>query len=293
MEQNINIKTLLSLLDDSVQEVYTAVREKLIEAGPNNLPLLENALDQAMSLLQHERLESIIDQLKTIRLGDKLVQWVHSENKSLPEAWALISSIQKTEVSTEKVEQLIQQIVQDIWVEMNDLQTSFEKIAIVNHILFDTYHFEINVSDISAVENCFINNLLITRKGNPISLTLLYCIIARQLNLSVEPIGINYNMFLGYMDPAVSKAAYGEIAHPFLFFINIERKGGIVGIKEMEFFVKDNKEYWNDRLILSNELLIKKLLAFIKECYQAKGEEEKSRIADELFNKLDNASTVK
>jgi hypothetical protein len=286
MAQNINIKTLLSLLDDSDEEVYIAVREKLIEAGPDNLPLLESALESAPNLLQHERLDSIIDHLKKIHLADKFMQWIHSENKSLLEAWALISSIQKIEVSSEKVEKLIQQIVHDIWMELNDLQTSFEKIAIVNHIFFDTYHFELNHFDISAVENCFINNLLISRKGNPISLTILYCIIARELNLPVQPIGVNYNMFLGYMDPTVSKEAYGKIAHPFLFFLNMERKGGIVGIKEMEFFVKENKEYWNDRLLLSNELLIRKLLTFIKESYQANSEDDKSKIADDLLKKL-------
>jgi hypothetical protein len=289
MALNININTLLSLLDDSDEEVYIAVREKLIEAGPDNIPLLERAMESVSNLLQHERIESIIDKLKTTRLGEKITQWLHSENKSLLEAWALISSIQKIEVSSEKVEKLISQIVQEVWMELNDLQTSFEKIAMINHILFDTYHFEMNYSDISAVENCFINNLLISRKGNPISLTILYCILARQLNLPVQPIGINYNMFLGYMDPTVSKEAYGEIAHPFLFFINIERRGGIVGIKEMEFFVKENKEYWNDRLMLSNEELIRKLLTLIKESYQAKGEDDNSRIADDLLKKLDNA----
>jgi hypothetical protein len=288
MVQNKNIITLLSLLDDSEEEVYLAVREKLIEAGPDNLPLLEASLESSSNLLQSERLESIIDQLKTIRLGDKIIQWLHSENKSLLEAWTLVSSIQKIEVSQEKVAKLVQQIVQDIWLELNDLQTSFEKIAIVNHILFDIYHFELNNNDISAVENCFINNLLISRKGNPISLTILYSIVAKQLNLPVQPIGINYNMFLGYLDPTVAKEAYGEIAHPFLFFINIERKGAIVGIKEMEFFVKENKEYWNDRLMISNVELIRKLLTIIKESYQSKGANDKSQIADDLLKKLDN-----
>lgn len=287
MVQNINIKILLSLLDDSDEEVYLAVREKLIEAGTENLPLLESSLVSVTNLLQHERLESIIDHLKTIRLGDKMIQWSHSENKSLLEAWALVSSIQNIEVPLEKVEKLIQQLVQDIWLELNELQTSFEKIAIVNHIFFDTYHFELNYLDISASENCFINNLLISRKGNPISLTILYCIVARQLNLPVQPIGINYNMFLGYYDPKVSKEAFGEIDHPFLFFINMEHNGAIVGIKEMEFFVKENKEYWNDRLILSNEILIRKLLIFLKESYLAKGEDDKARIADDLLTKLD------
>jgi len=94
-------------------------------------------------------------------------------------------------------------------------------------------------------------------------------------------------MFLGYFDPQVSKEAFGETAHPFLFFINMEHKGAIVGIKEMEFFVKENKEYWNDRLILSNTELIRKLLTFIKESYLAKGEDDKAKIAYDLLNKLD------
>src|ERR1035437_4299882 len=106
MVQSTNIKTLLSLLDDSDEEVYSIVRDKIIDAGPVNLPLLENALASVTNLLQHERLDSIIDQLKAIRLGNKMIQWVHSENKSLLEAWALVSSIQNIEVPTEKVEKL-------------------------------------------------------------------------------------------------------------------------------------------------------------------------------------------
>ncbi len=286
MIQNTYIQNLISLLDDSDEQVYVAVKYKLIEAGPDNLPLLESALKSSVNLLQHDRLEFIIDQLKIIRLGDKFSQWAHSGNKSLLQAWALISSIQKIEISTEKAEKLIQQIIQDIWMEINDLQTSFEKIAIVNHIFFNIYRFELNYSDISATENCFINNLLISRKGNQISLTILYCIIAKQLNLPVHPISINYKMFIGYMDPEVSKEAYGELPHPFLFFINMERKGGIVGIKEMEFFLKESKEEWSDRLILNNELLIGKLLTLLKKSFQAAGEMEKSHLADDLLNKL-------
>ena len=83
MDQSTNIKTLVSLLDDSDEEVYIIVRDKLINAGPDNLPLLENALVSVTNLLQHDRLDSIIDQLKAIRLGNKIIQWVHSENKSL------------------------------------------------------------------------------------------------------------------------------------------------------------------------------------------------------------------
>ena len=53
MEEIVNIDTLLALIDDHDEEVYFAVRDKLLESGPAILPVLEYALSSANSLLQH------------------------------------------------------------------------------------------------------------------------------------------------------------------------------------------------------------------------------------------------
>jgi len=68
MEEIVNFDTLLTLIDDRDEEVFFAVRDRLLQAGPDILPVLEHALSSSASLLQHERLELIIYQLKIAKL---------------------------------------------------------------------------------------------------------------------------------------------------------------------------------------------------------------------------------
>ena len=74
MEEIVNIDTLLALIDDHDEEVYFAVRDKLLETGFAILPVLEYALSSSVSLLQHERLVLIINELKLLKLVESLLR---------------------------------------------------------------------------------------------------------------------------------------------------------------------------------------------------------------------------
>ena len=286
MEEIVNFDTLLTLIDDRDEEVFFAVRDRLLLAGPDILPVLEHALTNTTSLLQHDRLELIIHQLKISKLVDRTAQWVNTEDKTLLDGWILVSSIHYPTILPEKIDQLIQKIVRDIWIELNDSLTSIEKVSIINHVFFEIYRFELNNQDIIAPENCLINNLLVSRKGNILSLSTLYCVIAHQLNLPIYPIGIGQYLILGYYEPQISKEVYGTDADPYLFYINMEHKGAIIGAKELEYVVHENKESIEKATLLSEGTLIKYLLLFLKHCYQSTGDQEKTTLADKLLDKL-------
>ncbi len=286
MEEIVNFDTLLTLIDDRDEEVFFAVRDRLLQAGPDILPVLEHALSSSASLLQHERLELIIYQLKIAKLVERTAQWVNAEDKTLLEGWILVSSIHYPTIIPEKIDQLIQKIVRDIWIELNDSLTSIEKVSIINHVFYELYRFELNNQDINAPENCLINNLLVSRKGNLLSLSTLYCIIAHQLNLPIYPIGIGQYIILGYYEPHISKEVYGNDADPYLFYINMEHKGAIIGAKELEYVVHENKESLEKTIPLNEGTLIKQLLLFLKHCYQSAGDQEKTTLADKLLDKL-------
>jgi regulator of sirC expression with transglutaminase-like and TPR domain len=286
MEEIVNIDTLLALLDDRDEEVYFAVRDKLLETGPSILPVLEYALNSSTSLLQHERLELIVIKLKLTKLVEKTVQWANLEEKTLLDGWILASTIHHPYIIPEKIELLIQKIVRDVWMELNDSLTSLEKVSVINHLFFELYHFELNTTDIYAPENCLINNLLVSRKGNIISLSTLYCIIAQRLNLPIHPIGIGQYLILGYYEPQISKEVYGEHADPYLFYINMEHKGAIIGAKELEYVVHENKENIESTTPLNEGTMIKRLLLLLRQCYQLNGNEEKTLITSSLIDKL-------
>ena len=286
MEEFVNIDTLLELIDDRDEEVYFAVRDKLLETGPAILPVLEFALSSSVSLLQHERLELIINQLKFTKLVEKTTTWINTEEKSLLEGWVLVSTIHHPGISQDKIDLLIQKIVRDTWIEINDSLTSLEKVSVINHVFFDLYHFDFNFAEPNAPENCLINNLLISRKGTLISLCTLYCMIARKLDLPVHPIGIGQYFILGYYEPQISKEVYGEGADPYLFYINMEHKGAILGAKELEYVVHDERESHKNAAPVSDQNLIKNLLLFLRQCYQAQGDKEKVISANKLLEKF-------
>jgi len=286
MENNVSIDTLLALIDDHDEEVYQAVRDKLLESGPAILPVLEYALSATVSLLQHDRLEQIINQLKSLKLVEKTKLWANSEDKKLLDGWILLSAVHHPAIVADKIELLIQKITRDIWLELNDALTSLEKVSTFNHYFFDIYHFELNAPDIFAPENCLINNLLISRKGNLISLSALYCIIAQRLELPIQPIGIGKYFILGYYEPQISKEVYGENADPYLFYINIEHKGAILGAKELEYVVHENKEGLEYVSPLNEGTVIKLLLSLLKQCYQMNGDSDKLLIINKLLELL-------
>lgn len=286
MEDIVNFDTLLSLIDDRDEEVYIAVKNRLIEAGPNILPVLEHALTTSISLLQHDRLEQIIKQLRFVKLEEKMAIWVNSEEKSLLDGWILISTIHHPSIVSNVIELLVQKIVRDVWVEINESLTSIEQVSILNHIFYDLYRFELNQQDIYAPENSVINNLLISRKGNLLSLSTLYCIVAQRLHLPIHPIGVGQYIVLGYYEPQIAKEVYGANTSPYLFYINIEHQGAIIGANELAYFVHQNKLDIKINTPISEGKMIKLLLEFMIKCYDLKGEDEKLKTANNLMDKL-------
>lgn len=286
MDNSFKLEPLISLLDDNNLEVYTAVREKLLGFGTSVLIELESALATSTTLQQHDRLELIIGELKKLKLIEKLAFWANSEDKSLLEGWILISKVHHPTLVDEKIELLIHKITSEIWLELNEAFTSLEKVSIINHILFDIFKFELNTLEPEVPENCILNNLLVSRKGNLISLATLYSIIAQRLELPIHVIGIGSYVILGYYGPELAREIHGAHADPYLFYINIENNGAIIGSKELTYVVQKNHEKVEDAELLSRSSIVKKILQSLKRAYQISGNEEKTDLVVQLLNSL-------
>ncbi len=286
MESNYNLEPLISLIDDSNLEVYGAVREKLLGFGTTILPELETALAVSTTLQQHDRLEWIIVELKKTKLIEKLALWANKEDKSLLEGWIICSKIDHPMLVDEKIELLIHKITNEIWIELNESFTSLEKVSIINHVLFDIFKFELNTLEPDIPENCILNNLLMTRKGNLISLTTLYAIIAQRLELPIHVIGIGSYVILGYYGPELAKEIHGIHADPYLFYINMENKGAIIGSKELAYVVQKNNEKAEDAELLSKSSIIKRILQYLKRAHQISNNEEKTELTIKLLRAL-------
>jgi len=72
-----------------------------------------------------------------------------------------------------------------------------EKCHIINRVLFHEYEFHGNSEHYDDPLNSFLEQVLIRRKGIPISLCLVYLLVAHRLELSLEPVGLPGHFVIG------------------------------------------------------------------------------------------------
>jgi hypothetical protein len=153
----------------------------------------------------------------------------------------LVSRYQYPDLDEDKIKKQIQTLIQDVWLEINDELTALEKVKIINHVLFDIHQFSGNITNYHAPQNSFINTVLETRKGNPVSISILYLLIARELKIPIYGVNLPEHFILGYLDESAGLTSFDsdDIENcSVLFYINAFSKGIVFSKEEIDQFLK-------------------------------------------------------
>ena len=235
------IQALLQLLDDPNDEVNQTVTSRLLEQGPNILPDLEAAWEGSMDPNHQERIIILIQEIQTRYNHNQLHNWVKVEQHDLLKGVFLIARYQYPELEMKELQISLDRIIKDVWLELNNNLTALEKVRILNHIIYDVHGFSRNTKNFYSPQNSFINQVLETGKGNPISLAVVYSIIAQRLNLPIYGVNLPKNFILAYKDEMVGGSHMAEITEDVLFYINPYNRGAVLGRREIEYFLKQQK----------------------------------------------------
>jgi len=282
------LDALISLLDDQDELVFRSVKEKLISLGTSVLPSLEEALLSTDSILHATKLQEVIVLLKKEIIVDKLRQWIGAENRTLLDGWLLVSSVHHPNISKEKIENSIQKIYREVWLEVTESMTSLEKVAVINHILFRINNFEISSSEVPNVENLVLDKLLFSKTGDVYSLTILYLIIARNLHIDLLPIMLANKLLLVYEDNLAATLAFGASTDKYLFYINVAHRGSVISPKEVQFLYDKSLKYGKVVTRVETDIsLVKKLLNLMYLVYTNDGEQEKLLLTEDLLALLE------
>lgn len=79
----------------------------------------------------------------------------------------------------------------------SDPATAREKCRILNRVLFHEWGFRGNVEHYTDPLNSFLDQVIVRRKGIPISLSILYLLVAHRLDLELEPVGLPGHFVVG------------------------------------------------------------------------------------------------
>lgn len=187
------LKALVSLLED--RSLRDSIENKILELGTDTIPFLEEEWENTFDPGLQGYLEDIIHKLQIELLKERLVEWKRSESDDLIKGMWIIATYQYPDLSLEKLQQDFEQLYYEVWLEHKPDAHHFDKVKFINSVFFGKLKFRANTRNFHSPANSMINIVMETKKGNPISLSVLYLMIAQKLEMPVY--GVNLpNMFI-------------------------------------------------------------------------------------------------
>ncbi len=277
------VKALLNLLDDPDEVVFQNVKNKLNSYGKEIIPILEDTWEISEDKKVQDRIEEIIHDIQFEKLYDDFNKWTE-EGSNIYEGYVLVTKYLYPDLDINLIVDILNSIKHDIWLEINENLTALEKIRVLNHVFFDVYKFRAVIQDTNNPNLYYINSVLSSKKGNNLSLSLIYLVLAQQLKLPIYGINLPDHFVLAYLnDSSIRK--FPELNEEVLFYINVQNKGSIFSEREINYYLKQMnlepiQEYF---LPCSNIIIIKILINELIKLYE--GLEEPAKVKDLILLK--------
>ncbi|TKC07553.1 transglutaminase-like domain-containing protein [Pedobacter frigoris] len=234
MENVKEISALVKLLDDPDQEIYQHVEGRLLEYGSEVIDYLENAWEQSLDTLLQQRIENIVHKIQFTNVKEDLNLWYQSGAFDLLQGALVVNRYQYPDLDEEKIILQIEEIKREIWLGLQYEMSSIEKIKLINHVFYNIYGFSGNTKNHHDPQNSYINQVMESKKGNQISLAIIYATLAQKLDIPVYGVNLPQHFILGYIDE--SKREEHEFG--VLFYINAFNKGAIFGKHDVDQFLR-------------------------------------------------------
>ncbi len=231
---------LITLLDDPDESIYYEVKNRFVTLGPPAIPHLETAWENSFDAIMQKRIEAIIHTIQFETLQKALKSWAKDEQDDLLKGIIILARYQYPDMDENKLRKQLHQIKQDVWLELHEDLTALEKVKIINHILFEVHQFSGNITNYHAPQNSFLNNVLESKKGNPLMLSVVYILICKELNIPVYGINLPQHFVLAYLNDYANlmDVNNNSLSNNILFYINPFSKGLMFQQKDIDQFLK-------------------------------------------------------
>lgn len=271
------LQALLSLLDEPDADNFHSICTKIISYGHNAIPFLEEAWESHYQPHIQKRIEQLIHTLQFQQVRQDLKTWNDNGGTDLLEACLIIARYQFPSLNEEDIHYQMAVIRKDIWIELNDNLTALEQIRVFNHIFYNTHGFAGNTTQYHAPQNSFINKVLESKKGNPLSLSIIYMLLAQSLDIPVFGINLPEHFVLAYTGKTLNPDTLEWNKNNVLFYINAFSHGTIFSHKDVEDFLKQLKVEPRSEFFTpcTNKVMITRMLHNLLNAYQKEQATEK------------------
>lgn len=281
MINEAEINSLIKLLDDPDKEIYEHVHDKILSYGSVAVEYLENAWEQAFDPVQQERIADLVHEIQFGMVKNELELWYQGGAFDLLRGVLIINKYQYPDLDEQKIISQIENIKRDIWMQMMFEGSPSDQVKLINHVLYNIYGFSGNTANHQDPQNSYINQVLETKKGNQISLAIIYSVIAQKLDIPIYGVNLPQHFILAYLD----ETSKNDFDSGVLFYINAFNKGFIFGRRDVDMFLKQlnlkiEKQFYEP---CTNTDIVKRVLRNLISSYEQLGSTEKVRELTELL----------
>jgi len=267
------LKALVSLLDDRDEQIVTQVVDKIRSLGKEAIPYLEQEWENNFNPLVQRRIEELIHDLQYELLKFRIQEWYTSKDQDLLTGLWMVATYQYPDLEIEKLKQELEQIYYEAWLEFKPDLYPFDQVKVLNGVLFTKLKLGANTKNFHSPGNSMINIVLETRKGNPITLSIIYMLVAQKLKMPVYGVNLPNLFIVTYKDEKTQ------------FYINAFNKGLIFSRQDIENYIHELRLTPQDSFFepCSSLEIIRRVFRNLIMSFDKMGEHEKAEEVKELL----------
>jgi regulator of sirC expression with transglutaminase-like and TPR domain len=186
----------LSLLDDTSPAVRRALVARFAQLGATAAPFLKEVARGSNRILARHAVW-FLDELKFADPVADFRGFIRSLNYELESGALLLARTMTPELDAGVCCGTLDKIAARCRELIVEPSSAREKCRVINRVLFHEWGFHGNVEHYTDPRNSFLDQVLERRTGIPLSLSIVYLLVAERLGVDLEPVGLPGHFIVG------------------------------------------------------------------------------------------------
>lgn len=228
MSIDTELKSIVTLLDDTDDFVIKAINKRMLGRGASVLSDLEELYNREKSYKTKGLIADKIQFLSNEFVLEEFENMLVREYPDLERGIYLISKLIVPDIDEIYFKDLIGVLIRDLVEEINDKKTALEKMQIFNHIFYHRLLFKCGDYPVTRESTTVLTSVLSSRHGIPLSISLVYFLLARCIGLEVYPMCFPGGFVPSYVEN-----------DKILFYMDIFREGEIFSESRLKYYLEN------------------------------------------------------